>query len=474
MNKHYLSSLLAVFLLALIAYLGSSIGLQWLFGIVLPYLAVVIFIVGVVRRVLGWSSSAVPFRITTTCGQQKSMPWVKQATIDNPSTGLGVFIRMALEILTFRSLFRNTRMKLKSGPRLSYGLEIFLWVGALAFHYAFLTVSLRHFRFFLEPVPFFVQALENIDSFFRVEVVYDIAKVGLPGVYLSGIVLFAAVTYLFLRRLFVTNVRYISLASDYFPLFLIMGIAFTGILMRYFTKVDITAIKELTMGLVTFHWTIPEGISPLFFIHMFFVSVLLMYFPFSKLMHLGGVFLTPTRNMTGNTREKRHINPWNYPVKVHSYDAYEDDFREKMIDAGLPVEKMPEPQPEDELDGQRPPSISAKGCTATPPTRKVWKPWDFPMHASGIPWTTTGSCRKTGRRSFVRRIQGAAGKIPFLQGLHGHLRALRRLRRQVPLFHRHRRPQEHAGAAGRTAALGVPQRFHQPAKSWAGWRVPGP
>jgi nitrate reductase gamma subunit len=142
MNKHYLSSLLAVFLLALIAYLGSSIGLQWLFGIVLPYLAVVIFIVGVVRRVLGWSSSAVPFRITTTCGQQKSMPWVKQATIDNPSTGLGVFIRMALEILTFRSLFRNTRMKLKSGPRLSYGLEIFLWVGALAFHYAFLTVSL--------------------------------------------------------------------------------------------------------------------------------------------------------------------------------------------------------------------------------------------------------------------------------------------------------------------------------------------
>lgn len=347
MNKHYLSSLLAVFLLALIAYLGSSIGLQWLFGIVLPYLAVVVFTVGVVRRVMGWSSSAVPFRITTTCGQQKSMPWVKQATIDNPSTGLGVFIRMALEILTFRSLFRNTRMKLKSGPSLSYSFEIFLWVGALAFHYAFLTVSLRHFRFFLEPVPFFVQAIENIDSFFRFEVVYDVVQVGLPGVYLSGIVLFAAVTYLFLRRLLVTNVRYISLASDYFPLFLIMGIAFTGILMRYFTKVDITAIKELTMGLVTFHWSIPEGISPLFFIHMFFVSVLLMYFPFSKLMHLGGVFLTPTRNMTGNTREKRHVNPWNYPVKVHTYDAYENDFREKMIDAGLPVEKMPEPQPEE-------------------------------------------------------------------------------------------------------------------------------
>jgi nitrate reductase gamma subunit len=346
MNKHYLSSLLAVFLLALIAWLGSSIGLQWLFGIVLPYLAVIVFIVGVVRRVMGWSRSAVPFRIPTTCGQQKSMPWVKQAKIDNPSTGWAVFIRMALEILTFRSLFRNTRMKLNSGPTISYNLEIFLWVGALAFHYAFLTTVVRHFRFFLEPVPWCLQALENIDSFFRIEVLYDPIQTGLPGVYISGLVLLAAVIYLFLRRLFVSNVRYISLSSDFFPLFLIMGIAFTGVLMRYFTKVDIVAIKELTMGLVTFNWSIPDGISALFYIHLFFVSVLLIYFPFSKLMHMGGVFLSPTRNLTANTREVRHVNPWNYPVKVHTYEAYEDDFREKMIDAGLPVEKMPEPQPE--------------------------------------------------------------------------------------------------------------------------------
>jgi nitrate reductase gamma subunit len=352
MNIHYLSSLLAVFLLALIAYLGASIGLQWLFGIVLPYLAVMVFVVFVARRVMGWSKSAVPFRIPTTCGQQKSMPWVKQAKIDNPSTGLGVFIRMLLEIVTFRSLFRNTRMKIKSGPNITYSLEIFLWVGALAFHYAFLTVVVRHFRFFLEPVPLPLQLLENADSFFRVEVMYNPIQSGLPGVFLSGLVLLAAVTYLFLRRLFVKNVRYISLASDFFPLFLIMGIAFTGILMRYFTKVDIVAVKELTMGLVTFNWSLPAGISPLFYIHIFFVSILLMYFPFSKLMHMGGVFLSPTRNLTTNTREKRHVNPWNYPVKVHTYEAYEDDFREKMVEAGLPVDKMPEPKPEEPTEDE--------------------------------------------------------------------------------------------------------------------------
>jgi nitrate reductase gamma subunit len=104
-------------------------------------------------------------------------------------------------------------------------------------------------------------------------------------------------------------VRYISLASDWFPLFLIMGIAFTGIMMRYVTKVDINAIKQLTMGLVTFNPTVPDGISPVFYIHLFLVSVLLAYFPHSKLMHLGGVFLSPTRNLRGNTREPAPRQP---------------------------------------------------------------------------------------------------------------------------------------------------------------------
>jgi nitrate reductase gamma subunit len=122
---------------------------------------------------------------------------------------------------------------------------------------------------------------------------------------------------------------------------LIFGIAFTGIMMRYITKIDVTAAKALTMGLVTFRPTIPDGISPIFYVHVFFVSILLAYFPFSKLMHLGGVFLSPTRNMTTNTREVRHVNPWNYPVKVHTYEEYEDEFREKMIAVGLPVDKQP-------------------------------------------------------------------------------------------------------------------------------------
>jgi nitrate reductase gamma subunit len=338
MNKKYMVSFIAVLALFLIAWAGVSIGLQWIFGVVIPYLAVLVFLVGFSRKVLSWSRSAVPFAIPTTGGQAKSFPWIKDAKLDNPSSTFGVFMRMAFEVLTFRSLFRNTRMKLKEG-HLFYQLEIFLWVGALAFHYAFLTVLIRHTRLFLEPVPWCVQMLETIDSFFRFEIIYPWFQFGLPEVYLSGIVLLAAVVYLMVRRIVIPSVRYISLASDFFPLILIFGIAFSGIMMRYVTKIDITAAKQLTMGLVTLHPTVPEGIGAIFYIHLFFVSVLLAYFPYSKLMHLGGIFLSPTRNMLGNTRAYRHVNPWNYPVHVHTYQEYEEEFREKMVEAGLPVDQ---------------------------------------------------------------------------------------------------------------------------------------
>jgi nitrate reductase gamma subunit len=101
----------------------------------------------------------------------------------------------------------------------------------------------------------------------------------------------------------------------------------------------VVGIKEMAMGLVTLRPHIVEGIGAIFYVHVFLVSILLAYFPFSKLMHLGGIFLSPTRNMANNSREVRHINPWNYPVEVHTYEEYEEEFRDKMIEAGLPVEK---------------------------------------------------------------------------------------------------------------------------------------
>ncbi len=333
MNLNLLFSLAAILVLGCVGYFVPNAGLQMFFGVILPYIAVLTFLCGVIWRVMKWAKSPVPFRIPTTCGQQQSLPWIKQNKIDNPSTTLGVIIRMFLEIFLFRSLFRNTKAEIKDGDKISYEWEIFLWVGALAFHYSFLTVLVRHFRFFFEKTPFFVEIIEVLDGFFQI---------GLPIVLLSGFVLLAAVLFLLSRRVLNPQVKYISLAADYFPLLLIAGIAATGLWMRYYERVDVTAIKQITLGIVSFNWTsieVMKSVSGTFYLHLFFICTLLIYFPFSKLMHAAGVFLSPTRNLANNSRMVRHINPWNPEVKVHSYESYENDFREKMIEAGLPVDK---------------------------------------------------------------------------------------------------------------------------------------
>lgn len=322
--------LAVVIVMVILAFAGvEAVGLQPLFGIAIPYAAFAIFVFGMIYRVVDWAKSPVPFRIPTTCGQQQSLPWIKQDKIENPSTGFQTFIRMLLEVLLFRSLFRNLKTELHDG-KVVYGSDKWLWLFAIIFHYSFLVVLLRHLRFFVVEVPYPIEVLEALDSFFQV---------GVPLLYITGITLLVGATLLFIRRIVIPQVRYISLAADYFPLFLIIAIAITGIMMRYFTKVDIVSVKNLTMGLVTLNPVIPDGIGSIFYVHLFLVCVLFAYFPFSKLVHMGGVFLSPTRNLANNSRMVRHINPWNYPVKVHTYEEYEDEFRDKMKKAGIPVEK---------------------------------------------------------------------------------------------------------------------------------------
>lgn len=321
----------AVVALALIAYLGvKAANLYFLFGVIVPYAAVATFVIGFIYRVLKWAGSPVPFCIPSTCGQQKSLPWIKQAKLENPSGTLGVIGRMALEVFFFRSLFRNLKTQMKDGGKLVYGEAKWLWLAGLAFHWSFLIILVRHLRFFIGQVPFPIKMVEVLDSFLQI---------GVPLLYITDAVILAAVTYLFLRRVLIPQMRYISLPADYFPLFLILGVVASGILMRYFLKVNIVGVKMLTMGLVSFAPAVPEGIGVIFYIHLFLISTLFAYFPFSKLMHMGGVFLSPTRNMANDSRMKRHINPWNYPVHVHTYEEYENDFREKMKEAGIPVEK---------------------------------------------------------------------------------------------------------------------------------------
>ena len=322
---------LAVLLLAIIPYVAVQFaGLGFLFGIIIPYIAITVFTAGVVYRVIDWARSPVPFRIPTTCGQEKSLDWIKQDKLENPSNFFQAVVRVLSEVLFFRSLFRNTKAEIHDGSKLAYGSSKWLWLGGLAFHWSMLVIVVRHYRFFIEKVPGFVQILETGDGFLDVT---------LPALYLTDIVILAAVTFLVVRRLQDAKMRLISLPTDYFPLFMILAIAVAGVFMRYLTKVDVMSVKDLMINLVHFNMTLPEGIGALFYVHLFLVCMLAIYFPFSKLMHMGGIFMSPTRNLSNNSREKRHINPWNPDIKIRTYAEYEDEFREKMKKANLPVEK---------------------------------------------------------------------------------------------------------------------------------------
>src|SRR5208283_1174278 len=112
---------------------------QMLFWVAVPYAALAILLAGFCYRVVKWAWSPVPFRIPTTCGQQKSLPWIKPASLDNPSSGMGTVARMALEVLLFRSLFRNNRATLHDRQYV-FGESKALWLGALAFHWSLLVI----------------------------------------------------------------------------------------------------------------------------------------------------------------------------------------------------------------------------------------------------------------------------------------------------------------------------------------------
>lgn len=326
-----------VFAILAIAYVGVELlNLEFVFGVILPYVAIIAFIVGFIYRILNWAKSPVPFRIPTTAGQQKSLDFIKQNKIENPSSKGGVIVRMALEVFLFRSLFRNSKAEVTEEGDITYQWEKWLWLFGLLFHWGFFLTIFRHLRFFTDPVPPCVAFwTDKIDGVFWID---------LQQIYLTGFILLAGITALFIRRLYLDKVRYISLVQDYFPVVLILSIVCTGMLMRYVTHADITAIKVLAVGLTHFNFAgimemfATTDISMVFWAHFTLVNALLIYFPTSKLMHAAGIFMSPTRNMANDNRMVRHENPWNPEVEVHSYQEYEHEFHQKMKAVGLPLD----------------------------------------------------------------------------------------------------------------------------------------
>ncbi len=237
-----------------------------LFFALLFIVATLVLVLGLAVKVIQYARTPAPLKIPTTPA---------------PVTQSGVVLRLFREVVFFESLFKSTK---------------WTWIFGWMFHMALFLVLLRHLRYFIEPswLPGWLwTGLELIQPF---------------GMY-AGFAMVAGLGGLFLRRIFVDRVRYISSPSDYLWLLVLGFIGFSGLIMQFVVRTDVVMVKQFFTGLWTFSW----GPLPLDFpliVHLSLVALLMLLFPFSKLLHVPGIFFSPTRNQVDNPREKRHVAPW--------------------------------------------------------------------------------------------------------------------------------------------------------------------
>lgn len=224
------------------------------------YAASAVLVGGLFWKIRQYARTPAPLRIPTTPA---------------PTTRAGVAMRMAREVALFESLFKSNK---------------WIWLFGVLFHAAMLVALLRHLRYFTEPVWSWVVLVQPF------------------GMY-AGFVMVAGLAGLWLRRIAVARVRYISAASDHLMLLLLAAIALSGLTLRYVARTDIVALKAFFLGLVRFDWQ-PMPTDPLLLVHLTFVILLMVIFPFSKLLHAPGVFFSPTRNQVDDARDKRRVAPW--------------------------------------------------------------------------------------------------------------------------------------------------------------------
>jgi nitrate reductase gamma subunit len=107
----------------------------------------------------------------------------------------------------------------------------------------------------------------------------------------AGVLFMIPLVYLLIRR-FGGSVKFLSTPEDYFVLVLLASIAVTGMHMRMVLEVDQHAMREFMQGLYKFSWQpVPASAGISFLWHFLLVQLLMVYFPFGKLIHtIGSVF----------------------------------------------------------------------------------------------------------------------------------------------------------------------------------------
>ncbi len=225
-------------------------GFSFFVGGVLPYVAFIVFVVGMVYRFRVWFKTPQPGKMTLFTNQ-------------GDSTTKSVLA----EALFFPSLFRGDKP---------------LWTGAWIFHVTLALVFLGHVRVFTGLLDSMLMGMGMSE-----EAIGTMSATAGGG---AGILLLVTGLFLLIRRMVQKRVRQISGLPDFFALFLLIAIILTGDLMRFGAHFDLAQTRVWAASLLSFSPQIPE--NGMFLLHAMLAQFLIIYIPFSKILHFGGIFFT--------------------------------------------------------------------------------------------------------------------------------------------------------------------------------------
>jgi nitrate reductase gamma subunit len=221
---------------------------------VMVYIAVAVFIIGMTYQIVGW------FRAPKS------------------SVRLGLFPKPRTKTRRFFKVLKDSFIF----PQ-SYAVDKATWIFAIVFHGSLLVILLAHFRLVREFTPLVnLLGKEGMDT---------LSAIG--GKTLGIIIIFPVLFYLFRR--FLSPHKELSVPEDYFLVIILIFIIAFGDHLRFFADFHTEDYREYVQSLLVFRPSYPEAIANsdakwVLSSHVMFVNIFVIYFPFSKLMHIIGTF----------------------------------------------------------------------------------------------------------------------------------------------------------------------------------------
>ncbi|MGD8474300.1 MAG: respiratory nitrate reductase subunit gamma [Anaerolineae bacterium] len=226
---------------------------EYILTYITPYIAVIALLGGVAYQAYRW--------------RQKSPVAAHLSLYPRPESRLGRLGDALVDMFTMKGLFTVNKL---------------LWVGGFAMHLGLLLLILGHIRV-VTDFYFLWDWLNWGES--------ETHTFSAVAGSIAGVLFTVPLFYLLFRR-FSGKIKILSAPEDYFVLVLLVGIAVTGMHMRLVLDVEQHPMRVFMQGLYKFDWQpVPESAGLSFVWHFALVQLLMIYFPFGKLMHtIGSVF----------------------------------------------------------------------------------------------------------------------------------------------------------------------------------------